>query len=99
MAQLSNCRCTNLSPISLSFIVKKAIRSLKFVRLILSFFLQISDDGRYVVLSITEGCEPVNQLWYCDLQQLPDGITGLYELDFIYVTETIVEAYCSVFLG
>lgn len=41
------------------------------------FFLQISDDGRYVVLSITEGCEPVNQLWYCDLQQLQHGITGL----------------------
>lgn len=39
---------------------------------------QISDDGRYAVLSITEGCEPVNQLWYCDLQQLPDGIKGLF---------------------
>lgn len=38
---------------------------------------QISDDGRYAVLSITEGCEPVNQLWYCDLKQLPDGIKGL----------------------
>uniref|UniRef100_A0A7N9AQS8 Prolyl endopeptidase n=1 Tax=Mastacembelus armatus TaxID=205130 RepID=A0A7N9AQS8_9TELE len=37
----------------------------------------ISDDGRYAVLSITEGCEPVNQLWYCDLQQLPNGIKGL----------------------
>ncbi|KAG8005354.1 Prolyl endopeptidase, partial [Nibea albiflora] len=36
----------------------------------------ISDDGRYAVLSITEGCEPVNQLWYCDLQQLSGGITG-----------------------
>uniref|UniRef100_H2SNL2 Prolyl endopeptidase n=2 Tax=Takifugu rubripes TaxID=31033 RepID=H2SNL2_TAKRU len=36
----------------------------------------LSDDGRYAVLSITEGCEPVNQLWYCDLQLLPDGITG-----------------------
>lgn len=40
--------------------------------------IQLSDDGRYAVLSITEGCEPVNQLWYCDLQRLPDGITGLY---------------------
>uniref|UniRef100_A0A3Q2EA85 Prolyl endopeptidase n=1 Tax=Cyprinodon variegatus TaxID=28743 RepID=A0A3Q2EA85_CYPVA len=37
----------------------------------------ISDDGRYAVLSITEGCEPVNQLWYCDLQELPDGIKGI----------------------
>uniref|UniRef100_A0A3Q1FT18 Prolyl endopeptidase n=1 Tax=Acanthochromis polyacanthus TaxID=80966 RepID=A0A3Q1FT18_9TELE len=55
----------------------------------------ISDDGRYVVLSITEGCEPVNRLWYCDLQQLPDGIKGLlpwvklvdnFDAQFSYVT-------------
>ncbi|XP_041811214.1 prolyl endopeptidase-like [Chelmon rostratus] len=55
----------------------------------------ISDDGRYAVLSITEGCEPVNQLWYCDLQQLPDGISGLlpwvklvdnFDAQYSYVT-------------
>ncbi|CAL1583695.1 unnamed protein product [Knipowitschia caucasica] len=55
----------------------------------------VSDDGRYAVLSITEGCEPVNRLWYCDLQQLPNGITGLlpwvklvdtFEAQFSYVT-------------
>ncbi|XP_030578843.1 prolyl endopeptidase [Archocentrus centrarchus] len=55
----------------------------------------ISDDGRYAVLSITEGCEPVNQLWYCDLQQLPDGIKGLlpwvklvdnFDAQYSYVT-------------
>ncbi|XP_035039342.2 prolyl endopeptidase-like [Hippoglossus stenolepis] len=57
--------------------------------------LTVSDDGRYAVMSITEGCEPVNQLWYCDLQQLPNGITGLlpwvklvddFEAQFSYVT-------------
>ncbi|XP_068567402.1 prolyl endopeptidase-like [Cebidichthys violaceus] len=55
----------------------------------------ISDDGRYAVLSVTEGCEPVNQLWYCDLQQLPDGIAGLlpwvklvdnFDAQYSYVT-------------
>ncbi|XP_023687820.1 prolyl endopeptidase-like [Paramormyrops kingsleyae] len=55
----------------------------------------VSDDGRYAVLSITEGCEPVNQLWYCDLQQLPNGITGLlpwvklvnnFEAQYTYIT-------------
>uniref|UniRef100_A0A3Q0SDY6 Prolyl endopeptidase n=1 Tax=Amphilophus citrinellus TaxID=61819 RepID=A0A3Q0SDY6_AMPCI len=55
----------------------------------------ISDDGRYAVLSITEGCEPVNQLWYCDLQQLSDGIKGLlpwvklvdnFDAQYSYVT-------------
>ncbi|XP_067112244.1 prolyl endopeptidase-like [Osmerus mordax] len=55
----------------------------------------VSDDGRYVVLSITEGCEPVNQLWYCDLQKLTNGITGLlpwvklvstFEAQYSYIT-------------
>ncbi|KAM6959435.1 prolyl endopeptidase isoform 1-T2 [Aplochiton taeniatus] len=55
----------------------------------------VSDDGRYALLSITEGCEPVNQLWYCDLLQLPNGIEGLlpwvklvdnFEAQYSYVT-------------
>uniref|UniRef100_A0A8C8HC00 Prolyl endopeptidase n=1 Tax=Oncorhynchus tshawytscha TaxID=74940 RepID=A0A8C8HC00_ONCTS len=55
----------------------------------------VSDDGRYAVLDITEGCEPVNQLWYCDLQKLPNGITGLlpwvklvanFEAQYSYIT-------------
>lgn len=55
----------------------------------------VSDDGQYVILSITEGCEPVNRLWYCDLQQLPNGISGLlpwvrlvdnFEAQYSYIT-------------
>ncbi|MGH0153478.1 UNVERIFIED_CONTAM: hypothetical protein FKN15_058343, partial [Acipenser sinensis] len=38
---------------------------------------EVSDDGRYVLLNISEGCEHVNRLWYCDLQLLPNGINGL----------------------
>jgi len=38
--------------------------------------VKVSDDGQFAVLSITEGCEPVNRLWYCDLNKLPNGITG-----------------------
>ncbi|KAK1805637.1 hypothetical protein P4O66_019917, partial [Electrophorus voltai] len=37
---------------------------------------EVSDDGRYVLLSIREGCDPVNRLWYCDLDTVPDGITA-----------------------
>ena len=33
--------------------------------------------------SIREGCDPVNRLWYCDLNELPDGITGKKNGDFI----------------
>ncbi|XP_051949082.1 prolyl endopeptidase-like [Xyrauchen texanus] len=53
--------------------------------------LTISDDGRYAVLSITEGCEPVNRLWYCDLQQLSNGITGL--LPWVKLVDTFEAQY------
>ncbi|XP_076021491.1 prolyl endopeptidase isoform X2 [Genypterus blacodes] len=56
---------------------------------------EVSDDGRYVLLSIREGCDPVNRLWYCDLQTTPRGITGLlpwvklidnFDAEYEYVT-------------
>ncbi|KAL4839158.1 hypothetical protein H8958_013343 [Nasalis larvatus] len=56
---------------------------------------ELSDDGRYVLLSIREGCDPVNRLWYCDLQQESNGITGIlkwvklidnFEGEYDYVT-------------
>ncbi|XP_071854374.1 prolyl endopeptidase-like [Apostichopus japonicus] len=39
--------------------------------------VEITDDGRYAVLCISEGCDPVNRLYYCDLSLLKDGITGM----------------------
>lgn len=45
--------------------------------LVITHELQVSEDGRYVLLSIREGCDPVNRLWYCDLQTIPQGITGM----------------------
>uniref|UniRef100_A0A4W3JN66 Prolyl endopeptidase n=1 Tax=Callorhinchus milii TaxID=7868 RepID=A0A4W3JN66_CALMI len=56
---------------------------------------RVSDQGRYVVLSIREGCKPKNRIWYCDLHQLPQGITGLlpwvklidnFEAEYSYIT-------------
>lgn len=38
---------------------------------------EVSDCGRYVVLTPTEGCDPTNRLFYVDLQTLPDGINGI----------------------
>ncbi|KTG33395.1 hypothetical protein cypCar_00019714 [Cyprinus carpio] len=63
--------------------------------------LTVSDDGRYAVLSITEGCEPVNRLWYCDLQQLPSGITGFVEcvnqryllVNYVHDVKDILQLY------
>ena len=39
----------------------------------------MGDCGRYLVVSIREGCEPVNRLYYCDLKALPNGITGMLQ--------------------
>nr|XP_046229462.1 prolyl endopeptidase-like [Scatophagus argus] len=56
---------------------------------------EVSDDGRYVLLTVREGCNPVNRLWYCDLQTIPQGITGVlpwvklidnFDAEYKYVT-------------
>ncbi|XP_051951697.1 prolyl endopeptidase [Xyrauchen texanus] len=56
---------------------------------------EVSDDGRYVLLSIREGCDPVNKLWYCDLNAVSQEINGLlpwiklidnFDAEYEYVT-------------
>ncbi|CAN4094531.1 unnamed protein product [Withania somnifera] len=36
----------------------------------------VTEDGKYVLLYTYENCDPVNQVYYCDLSALPDGIEG-----------------------
>lgn len=36
---------------------------------------------RYLLISVTAGCEPTNQLWYCDIQTLQrNATTGALDL-------------------
>ena len=50
---------------------------------------EVTDDGRYLLLSITEGCDPVNRLYYCDLSALGDeGPKGLLPLSSWWTTST-----------
>ncbi|KAG0570259.1 hypothetical protein KC19_6G148700 [Ceratodon purpureus] len=37
---------------------------------------EVTHDGQYLVLSVEEGCDPVNRLYYCDLSTLPRGLEG-----------------------
>uniref|UniRef100_A0A0G4HJG0 Prolyl endopeptidase n=1 Tax=Chromera velia CCMP2878 TaxID=1169474 RepID=A0A0G4HJG0_9ALVE len=32
---------------------------------------EVSEDGKYVLLSVFEGCEPANRVFYCDLSTTP----------------------------
>ncbi|GAU12230.1 hypothetical protein TSUD_01970 [Trifolium subterraneum] len=36
----------------------------------------VTDDGKYVLLSIEEGCDPVNKIYYFDLSKLSNGLEG-----------------------
>ncbi|CAK9178360.1 unnamed protein product [Ilex paraguariensis] len=36
----------------------------------------VTEDGKYVLLYIFEGCDPVNKLYYCDFAALPNGLEG-----------------------
>ncbi|KEH40256.1 putative prolyl oligopeptidase [Medicago truncatula] len=40
------------------------------------FGASVTDDGKYVLLSIEEGCDPVNKIYYFDLSELPNGLEG-----------------------
>lgn len=51
----------------------------------------VSDCGRYVILSIHQGCDPVNKLYYCDLQSLKAGIQG--QLQYVKIVDNFDAKY------
>ena len=38
---------------------------------------EVSDDGQYVLITVRNGCDPVNKLYYVDLEKLDCKIEGL----------------------
>ncbi|KAG5528490.1 hypothetical protein RHGRI_029248 [Rhododendron griersonianum] len=36
----------------------------------------VTDDGKYLLLTIAESCEPVNKVYYCDMSALSNGLEG-----------------------
>ncbi|XP_038051795.1 prolyl endopeptidase-like [Patiria miniata] len=56
---------------------------------------EVSDDGRYVILGIRQGCDPVNRLYYCDLEKIDHKISGIlpwvklidnFDAEYEYIT-------------
>ena len=52
---------------------------------------EVSDCGLYQIITVREGCDPVNRLFFTDLTLLTDGITGL--LPFVKVVDNFDAEY------
>ncbi|KAK1261976.1 hypothetical protein QJS04_geneDACA001309 [Acorus gramineus] len=62
-----------------------------------TFGAQVTDDGKYLLLYINEGCDPVEKLYYCDLSALENGLEGFRErssmLPFIKLVDNFDACY------
>ncbi|KAM1329596.1 hypothetical protein ACFX15_041632 [Malus domestica] len=41
------------------------------------FEADVTEDGKYILLYVEEGCDPVNKFYYCDMSALLNGLEGL----------------------
>ncbi|KAI8004854.1 Prolyl endopeptidase [Camellia lanceoleosa] len=41
-----------------------------------TFHTCVTDDGKYLLLTIAESCKPVNKVYYCDISALANGLEG-----------------------
>ncbi|KAJ7519090.1 hypothetical protein O6H91_20G022400 [Diphasiastrum complanatum] len=41
------------------------------------FGSEVTDDGKYLIMTLEEGCDPVNRLYYFDLSTLTNGLEDL----------------------
>ena len=56
---------------------------------------ELSDDGRYVLITIHDGCDPVNKLFYVDLEKVNYEIKGIFNFT-IYLFSTTISIFCYV---
>ncbi|KAJ8504647.1 hypothetical protein OPV22_005533 [Ensete ventricosum] len=64
------------------------------------FGVSVTNDGKFALLHITEGCDPVNKLYYCDLYSLPNGLEGFRRsnemLPFVKLVDNFEARYSAV---
>ncbi|KAL4186660.1 hypothetical protein AMTRI_Chr09g15180 [Amborella trichopoda] len=64
------------------------------------FGSQVTEDGKFLLLDIEEGCDPVNKLYYCDLSDLPKGLAGFkgenVMLPFVKLVDNFDASYRTV---
>ncbi|KAG0556505.1 hypothetical protein KC19_11G058800 [Ceratodon purpureus] len=54
---------------------------------------KVSEDGQYLVLSIGEGCDPVNRLYYFDLTTLSGGLSSLRDTNSMLPFNKLVDNF------
>lgn len=54
---------------------------------------KVSEDGQYLVLSISEGCDPVNRLYLCDLCALSGGLAGFLGTNTLLPFQKLVDCF------
>ncbi|KAG2254620.1 hypothetical protein Bca52824_084756 [Brassica carinata] len=61
------------------------------------FGAEVTDDGKFLIMTTEEGCDPVNKLYYCDLSSLSGGLESfrgsISFLPFIKLVDTLDEQY------
>ncbi|KAE8680378.1 Prolyl endopeptidase [Hibiscus syriacus] len=60
----------------------------------------VTDDGKYLLLTIGESCDPVNKLYYCDMSSLNEGFEGFRKkngpLPFVKLIDTFDAQYEAI---
>ncbi|CAN6268887.1 unnamed protein product [Urochloa humidicola] len=54
---------------------------------------EVTEDGKYVILSVSETSDPVNKLYYCDLSALAHGLEGLRGTDAMLPFVKLVDKF------
>ncbi|XP_010539814.1 PREDICTED: prolyl endopeptidase-like isoform X2 [Tarenaya hassleriana] len=64
------------------------------------FGANVTDDGKYLIMDIAEGCDPVNKVYYCDLSSIKGGLEGFRGsnslLPFVKLIDTFDAQYSAI---
>ncbi|KAL5984100.1 hypothetical protein ACLOJK_018202 [Asimina triloba] len=58
-----------------------------------TFDADITDDGKYLILYIGDGCDATNKFYYCDLSTLPGGLEGLRDKNDMVPVCKLIDNY------
>ena len=51
--------------------------------------VEVSDDGKYCLISIEEGCDPLNRLYYVDLTRIQGKMANFAKQVSVTITSTL----------